>query len=109
MPNTASESSISPTTLPDRLCVVPEDTGRFAFCLWDNRYQELSKLWTVYVLTGDDRSSVATEGGRFQLMKTDSVVYAAYLEEAAQKLDITQEFLTNSFFLIQSDWKTGEM
>ena len=95
--------------LVDRLCVVPEDTGRFAFCLWDNRYQELSKLWTVYVLTGDDRSSVATEGGRFQLMKTDSVVYAAYLEEAAQKLDITQEFLTNSFFLIQSDWKTGEM
>jgi hypothetical protein len=95
--------------LVDRLCVVPEDTGRFAFCLWDRGYRELSKLWTVYVLTGDDRSSIAAEGGRFQLMKTDSVVYAAYLEEAAMKLGITQEDLTNSFFLIQSDWKTGEM
>ena len=95
--------------LVDRLCVVPEDTGRYAFCLWDRGYRELSKLWTVYVLTGEDRSSIAAEDGRFQLMKTDSVVYAAYLEEAAQKLDITQEFLTNSFFLIQSDWKTGEM
>ena len=95
--------------LVDRLCIVPEDTGRFAFCLWDRGYQELSKLWTVYVLTGDDRSSVAAEDGRFQLLKTDSVVYAAYLEEQGEKLGITQEFLTNSFFLIQSDWKTGEM
>ena len=95
--------------LVDRLCVIPEDTGRFAFCLWDYRYQELSKLWTVYVLTGDDRSSIAAEGGRFQLMKTDSVVYAALLEDSAKKLGITQEHLTNSFFLIQSDWKTGEM
>ena len=98
-----------PSRLVDRLCVVPEDTGRFAFCLWDSRYQELSKLWTVYVLTGDDRSNIAAEGGRFQLLKTDSVVYAAYLEEAARKQGITQEYLTNSFFLIQSDWKTGEM
>ena len=95
--------------LVDRLCVVPEDAGRFAFCLWDKRYQELSKLWSVYVLTGDDRSSIAAEGGRFQLMKTDSVVYAALMEDSAQKLGITQEHLTNSFFLIQSDWKTGEM
>ena len=98
-----------PSRLVDRLCVVPEDTGRFAFCLWDSKFQELSKLWTVYVLTGDDRSSIAAEGGRFQLLKTDSVVYAAYLEEAALKQGISQEFLTNSFFLIQSDWKTGEM
>ena len=95
--------------LVDRLCVIPEDTGRFAFCLWDKRYQELSKLWSVYVLTGDDRSSIAAEGGRFQLMKTDSVVYAALMEDSAQKLGITQEYLINSFFLIQSDWKTGEM
>ena len=95
--------------LVDRLCVVPEDTGRFAFCLWDRGYRELSKLWTVYVLTGEDRSSIAAEGGRFQLMKTDSVVYAAFMEDSAQKLGITQEHLINSFFLIQSDWKTGEM
>ena len=98
-----------PPKLVDRLCVVPEDTGRFAFCLWDSRFQELTKLWTVHVLTGDDRSSIAAEGGKFQLLKTDSVVYAAALEDAAAKHGITQEILTNSFFLIQSDWKTGEM
>lgn len=95
--------------LVGRLCVVPEDTGRFAFCLWDRNYEQLMELWTVYVLTGEDRSNVAAEDGRFVLLKTDSVVYAAFLEEAAISLGITQENLIESFFLIQSDWKTGEM
>ena len=92
-----------------RLCVVPEDTGRFAFCLWDRNFRNLEKLWTVYVLTGDDRSSAATEEGRFLLLKTDSVVYAAYLEEAGIRAGVSQEQLIDNFFLIQSDWKTGEM
>ena len=92
-----------------RLCVVPEDTGRFAFCIWDRNYGNLEKLWTVYVLTGEDRSSTAALDGRFVLLKTDSVVFAACLEEAGVRNGITQERLINSFFLIQSDWKTGEM
>ena len=92
-----------------RLCVVPEDTGRFAFCLWDRNFRNLEKLWTVYVLTGDDRSSAATEDGRFQLLKTDSVVYAACLEDAGIRSGVSQEQLIEKFFLIQSDWKTGEM
>ena len=92
-----------------RLCVVPEDTGRFAFCLWDRSFTRQEKLWTVYVLTGEDRSSVAVEDGRFVLLKTDTVVYAACLEKAGERAGITQERLINSFFLIQSDWKTGEM
>ena len=95
--------------LARRLCVVPEDTGRFAFCLWDKSFRNLEKLWTVYVLTGEDRSNIAVEEGRFQLYKTDSTVYAAYLEDAALENGITQENLIERFFLIQSDWKTGEM
>ena len=92
-----------------RLCVVPEDTGRFSFCIWDRNYGNLEKLWTVYVLTGEDRSSAAALDGRFVLLKTDSVVYAASLEKAGERSGITQERLIDSFFLIQSDWKTGEM
>lgn len=95
--------------LVGRLCVMPEDTGRFSFCLWDRNYEQLMKLWTVYVLSGEDRSNVAAEDGRFVLLKTDSVVYAAFLEEAAISMGISQEDLTDSFSLIQSDWKTGEM
>ena len=95
--------------LVNRLCVMPESTGRFAFCLWDRKFERLEKLWTVYVLTGEDRSNVAVDEGRFVLLKTDTVVYAAYLEDAGKSAGITQERLINSFFLIQSDWKTGEM
>ena len=47
--------------------------------------------------------------GRFVLLKTDNVVYAARLEDGALEAGITQDKLINSFFLIQSDWKTGEM
>ena len=97
------------SSLVSRMCVVPEDTGRFAFCLWDKNLERLEKLWTVYVLTGEDRSNVAVEGGRFVLLKTDTVVYAACLESGAKAARITQENLTERFFLIQSDWKTGEM
>jgi hypothetical protein len=95
--------------LVGRLCVVPEDTGRFAFCLWDRNYEKMTKLWSVYVLTGEDRSNVAVEDGRFVLLKTDLVVYAAFLEDAAIEMGIAQADLIESFFLIQSDWKTGEM
>jgi hypothetical protein len=95
--------------LVGRLCVVPEDTGRFAFCLWDRNYEQLTKLWSVYVLTGEERSNIAVEDGRFVLLKTDLVVYAAFLEDAAIEMGITQSDLIESFFLIQSDWKTGEM
>ena len=95
--------------LIDRMCVMPEDTGRYTFCLWDKDFQDITRLWTVYVLTGEDRSSVAAEDGRFVLLKTDTVVYAAYIEDEARELGITQEILTKRFFLIQSDWKTGEM
>ncbi|MBP3661239.1 MAG: hypothetical protein J6I89_07595 [Oscillospiraceae bacterium] len=95
--------------LVGRLCVMPEDTGRFAFCLWDRNFEQLSRLWTVHVLTGEDRSSVAVEDGRFVLLKTDNVVYAARLEDGALEAGVTQDKLINSFFLIQSDWKTGEM
>ncbi len=93
----------------NRLCVLPEDMGRFAFCLWDEHFETMEKVWTVYVLTGDERSNLAVEDGRFVLRKTDTVVYAGLLESGAEALGITQEELTKSFFLIQSDWKTGEM
>ncbi len=95
--------------LVDRFCVIPESSGRYAFCLWDKEYESLTKLWTVYVLTGDERSTMAVEDGRFLLLKTESVVYAAHLEDAALNMGITPEGLAQRFFLIQSDWKTGEM
>lgn len=92
-----------------RMCVMPEGPGCYSFGIWDESGEVLTKLWSVYVFTGDDRSAVAAENGRFVLLKTDSVVYAAGLETEAMKLGVTQQMLSDAFHLIQSAWYTGEM
>lgn len=92
-----------------RVCVVPEGNGCYSFQLWDASGEDLRPLWTVYVLTGDERSAEAVEEDRFVLLKTDSVVYAGRLEEEALIRGVTQQALIEAFHLIQSDWKTGEM
>lgn len=93
----------------ERICVTPEGSGSFLFSLWDRAGENLTGLWKVDVLTGEDRSAVAAEDGRFVLMKTETVVYACRLEMGARELDVTQEMLTEAFHLIQSAWYTGEM
>ena len=66
------------------------------------------KLMTVYAFTGQNREEQGLADGRFVLQKTDSVVYAASLEEAALQYQLTQENVVYSFRLIQQNWKTGE-
>lgn len=93
----------------NRLCVVPVNTGHYSFCMWDSSGKELEELWSVYVLTGDQRSAEAVEEDRFMLTKTDTVAYAARISTAGIRSGITRQQLMDAFFLIQSDWKTGEM
>ena len=93
----------------ERICVTPEGNGSFRFGLWDTAGENLTDLWTIDVLTGEDRSAVAAEDGRFVLHKTETAVYACRLAMGGRELDVTQEMLTNTFHLIQSAWYTGEM
>ncbi len=93
----------------ERICVTPEGSGSFRFSLWDKAGETLTDLWCLDVLTGEDRSAVAAEDGRFVLFKTETVVYACRLEMGARELDVSQEMLTDAFHLIQSAWYTGEM
>ena len=93
----------------DRICVTPVAGGCYRFGVWNKEGSELTELWTIYVLTGEDRSAVAAEENRFVLFKTDSVVWACSLEREAMELGVTQEMMIRAFHLIQSDWYTGEM
>ena len=92
-----------------RICVTPAGTGSYRFSVWNEEGSELTELWTIYMLTGEDRSAVAVEDDRFVLFKTDSVVWACALEIRAMELGVTQEKMIGAFHLIQSDWYTGEM
>ncbi len=82
--------------------------NQFEFFLWDEEYKTRSKLMTLFAFTGQNREEQSLAEGRFLLHKTDSVAYAAHLEEPATEYGLTQEDVINSFRLIQQDWKTGE-
>ena len=93
----------------NRFCVSREESGCYSFGLWDEGGLNLTELWKVYVFTGDDRSEQAVAEGRFLLMKTDTVAYAASLELGGREQGFTQNRLIQAFRLIQSSWYTGEM
>ena len=90
-----------------RLLVI-QDGSSYALSLWDESRSNTEKIMTVYVLTGSERETAATEAGRFVLYRGDEVGYAALLEPEAAEYGINQDNLISSFHLIYRDWKTGE-
>lgn len=88
---------------------VVNEGNRYEFHVWDDSSIETKKLMTVYTLTGQNREEQARAEGYFVLLKTDTVIYAAKLEQAAQRYGITQESAIHSFHMIQHAWKTGEI
>ncbi len=85
-----------------------QNAGVHAFYVWDASQQSSVPVFTIYALTGQDRDTAAVEDGKFLLLRTENVVYAATLEASAGSCGITQEYLINAFRLIQKDWNTGE-
>lgn len=82
--------------------------NQYTFHLWNESYKQTQKLFTVTALTGQNREEHALADGGFVLHRTESVLYTASLEPAAEDLGLTQDHLIFSFRLIQQDWKTGE-
>ncbi len=80
----------------------------FDFYLWNADYSDVQKLMTVHILTGQNREEQSTANGRFVLLRTDTVTYAASLDAAAAGYNITEDSLIRSFYLIHQDWNTGE-
>lgn len=76
--------------------------------LWDPEFTETEKILTIYVLTGQNRAEQGESDDRFILHSTDTVTYAASLENGALAYGITRDGVTQNFHLIQRDWKTGE-
>lgn len=96
-----------PQELADRIYVEQKGNG-FDFYLWDNKFESVEQLATIYVLTGQKREEQATMDNRFVLHRTESTVYAASLNVSAGNYGLSRDELINSFHLIQQDWYTGE-
>lgn len=88
---------------------VEVESNTFAFYLWNADYTNAEKLFTVFTLTGQNRGEQSLSDDKFVLLKTDTTIYSATLESAAEKYAITQESLIGSFSQIHQAWNSGEM
>ena len=66
------------------------------------------RIFTLYAYSGDSRSTLAAQDGRFPLGSKNEVTYCALLGEAAERFDVTQETLCEMFRFIQVNWNSGE-
>lgn len=80
----------------------------YAFYMWDEGFNQATAAFTIYAMSGSDRVTSATEDGRFVLYSSPDVIYAARLESNLSNYGIDENYLINSFHLINQDWKTGE-
>lgn len=87
---------------------VDQREDMYRFLVWDEAYEKTLPVYTVYALTGEDRDAEGVSHGRFVLYRTESVVFAAKLEQGAENYGITEDTLKQSFRVIRQDWRTGE-
>lgn len=88
---------------------VTQNGNTYEFYLWNGDYRSAQKIFSILVLTEQNREEQAVLDNRFVVQKSESVIYAARLEVASGALSLTQNELIESFHLIRQDWKTGEM
>ena len=87
---------------------VSREGSAYHFYIWDEEFQDCEAVFSIHRLTGLNRDQQAVEDNRFVLFKSDGVVYAGKLEAPSVAYGISQESLSNCFFPIVVDWKTGE-
>lgn len=87
---------------------VAQEGNTYSVSVWDAAYEKAEHLYTIYALTGSDRETQAAVDGRIALCVTDTVIYAACLEDAAARYGIQENSLANSFHLIYEEWESEE-
>ena len=80
----------------------------YTFYVWNESFTNYEQIFSIHILTDENREEEAQISNRFVLYRTEDLVCVARLEAASAAYGITQESLTNSFHLIRMDWNTGE-
>ena len=87
---------------------VSQQANAYEFHIWDETLTSSQKMLTIYAFTGPFREDQAVENERFVIYRSETVIYAGQLEEAADAMNISSKDVINGFHLIQQEWKTGE-
>jgi len=86
-----------------RRIAVKEKDGNYTFCIWNEDFSKNTALFTISELTGNDREYQASQNNRFVLVREENVTYAARLEPSSALYGFTQDYLFDSFFLVDQD------
>lgn len=75
-----------------------------------NTNGERKHLFSVYVLTGEQRFEKAQYSGRFQLTEKQNVIYAGTVKEKTYLgVDINEDSLREMFRWRETEWSSGEV
>ncbi len=81
----------------------------YTFLQWKGYQEEPEPIFTIYTFSGEDRSEMASSGGRFPLSERGDVTYAASFGTSEWAAELTEETLADMFRFIQIDWNSGEV
>lgn len=87
---------------------ISREDGSVSFYQENKETNTTDRIFSVYILTGQNREENAVIENRFVLHKGESVIYAARLEVASGALAITQEDLISNFRLLSQAMQSGE-
>lgn len=85
------------------ILTVSRQGKRVDFFSWDKLYGVPVRLFSVNILTGQNREEQVSEEGYIRLHTTAGAIYVGEITSNGEKYGITEEKLLNSFHLIQQD------
>lgn len=85
------------------LLTLERQDNRYTFYLWNSEYNKVTMLFSIFRLDDEQLQEQSQQGNQFILHQSDTVTYAAKLEYGSAMYGFTEEFLMDSFRLIQPD------
>ncbi len=85
------------------ILTVSRQGKRVDFFSWDKQYGVPVRLFSINVLTGQNREEQADSEGTIRLHTTTSAVYVGELTSNGERYGLTEQKLIDSFHLIQQD------
>ena len=76
--------------------------GSYTFYMWNNDFNKVTVLFTIYALD-DQNLDRFDDGNQFILKQGEGITYTARLEYGSATYGFTEEYLIESFHLIQRD------
>ncbi len=75
----------------------------YTFYMWNEDYNKVTILFTISELTGSSREHQAAQQNRFVLHRGEEIIYCAKLETGSAMYGFTEDYLIDSFRLIQQE------